>query len=312
MNLPKKVTILEVGPRDGFQNERQFIPTQKKIDIVNALARSGLKKIQVTSTVHPKAIPQLVDAEEVMTKIDRVPGVAYRILAPNLKGVQRAISLRPDEINLMMAVTDSFNRSNANRSVDEALKDYENLVPMILAAGISVIGGMGCSLGCPFEGKIPIKNLEKIINRYVAMGIHSVGISDTVGVANPRLVYDVTSHLLDKYPGIHFHMHFHNNRGLALSNILAGLQAGVTEFDAAIGGLGGCPYSPKASGNIATEDVVNMMTEMGIETGVDLDVLLKVSEMVQEVVPHPLDSAIVKSGKPWVLQKAPEQQKKIG
>ena len=312
MKLPKKVTVVEVGPRDGFQSEKQFIPTNEKVDIVNALSRTGLKKIQVTSAVHPKAIPQLADAEEVMTKIDRMPGVNYHILAPNIKGIQRAVLLKPEGINLMMSVSESHNRSNANRSVEESLRDYETLVPMIMDKGISVVGGMACAFGCPFEGKIPIKQLEKIVDRYMSMGIRSVGLSDTVGVANPQLVYNVVSHMLDKYPDVDFHMHFHNNRGLALANILAGMQAGVTEYDAAIGGLGGCPYAPNASGNIATEDVVNMMTEMGIETGVDLDALLIVSEMVKNVISHPLDSAVVKSGKPWVLHKAPTCQVKVG
>jgi len=311
MNLPQKVTIVEVGPRDGFQNEKQFIPTKKKIDIVNALAKTGLKNIQVTSAVHPKAIPQLADAEEVMTKMERLPGVSYRILAPNLKGVQRSIPLKPDMINLMMSISESHNRSNANRSIAESLEDFENIVPMIHDAGISVIGGSACALGCPFEGKIPIRQFEKAVDRYNAMGIRSVGIADTIGTANPQQVYDMTSHMLDKYPDIHFHMHLHNTRGLALANILAAMQAGISEFDAAIGGLGGCPYAPNASGNIATEDLVSMLTQMGIETGVDLDALLKVSEMVKEVIPHPLDSAVVKSGKPWVLQKAPERQEKI-
>ena len=312
MKLPRKVTVVEVGPRDGFQSEKQFIPTNEKIDIVNALSRTGLKNIQVTSVVHPKAIPQLADAEEVMTKIDRLPGVNYRILAPNLKGVQRAVLLKPDAINLMMSVSESHNRSNANRSVEESLREFETVVPVIMDAGISVIGGMACALGCPFEGKVPIQQLEKIVDRYISMGIRSTGLSDTVGVANPQLVYDVVSHMLDKYPDVHFHMHFHNNRGLAMANILAAMQAGVTEFDTAIGGLGGCPYAPNASGNIATEDVVNMMTEMGIETEVDLDALLMVSEMVKKVIPHPLDSAVVKSGKPWVLQMAPDCQIKVG
>jgi hydroxymethylglutaryl-CoA lyase len=312
MKLPRRVTVVEVGPRDGFQSEKQFIPTNEKIDIVNALSRTGLKNIQVTSVVHPKAIPQLADAEEVMTKIDRLPGVNYRILAPNLKGVQRAVLLKPDAINLMMSVSESHNRSNANRSVEESLREFETVVPVIMDAGISVIGGMACALGCPFEGKVPIQQLEKIVDRYISMGIRSTGLSDTVGVANPRLVYDVVSHMLDKYPDVHFHMHFHNNRGLAMANILAAMQAGVTEFDTAIGGLGGCPYAPNASGNIATEDVVNMMTEMGIETEVDLDALLMVSEMVKKVIPHPLDSAVVKSGKPWVLQTAPDCQIKVG
>lgn len=311
MNLPKKVTVVEVGPRDGFQSERQFIPTDKKVQIVNALLKTGLKHIQVTSFVHPKAVPQLADAEEVMSRIHRLPGVSYRILAPNLRGVQRAIPYKPDKINLMMSASESHNRANANRSVEESLRDFEKIVPMILDAGISATGGMACSLGCPFEGKIPVQNLERIVGRYIAMGITGVAISDTVGVANPKLVYNVAAHMLDKYPQIHWHMHFHNNRDLALANILAAMQAGITEFDASIGGLGGCPYAPNAAGNIATEDLVNMLTEMDIETGVDLDALIAVSEMVQQVVPHPLDSAIMKSGKPWVLHTAPDQQCKI-
>jgi hydroxymethylglutaryl-CoA lyase len=311
MNLPKKLTVVEVGPRDGFQSERQFIPTDKKVEIINALLKTGLKNIQVTSFVHPKAVPQLADAEEVMSKIDRLPGVSYRILAPNLRGVQRAIPHKPDKINLMMSASESHNRANANRSIEESLIDFEKIVPMILEAGISATGGMACSLGCPFEGKIPIQQLERIVDRYIAMGITGISISDTVGVANPKLVYNVAAHMLDKYPKIHWHAHFHNNRDLALANILAAMQAGVTEFDASIGGLGGCPYAPNAAGNIATEDLVNMLKEMDVETGVDLDALMAVSEMVQQVVPHRLDSAIMKSGKPWVLHKAPDQQCKI-
>ena len=307
-----KVTVAEVGPRDGFQIEKQFIPTDKKIEIINALSRTGLKVIQVTSFVHPKAIPQLADSEEVMSRIDRLPGISYRVLAPNLKGVLRAIPLKPDKINLMMSVTESHNRANANRSIEESLKDFENFIPMILDAGISVVGGMGCALGCPFEGRVSTQQIERVVDRYIAMGIRSIGIADTIGVGNPKLVYDVVSHLKKRYPEIHWHMHLHNNRDLALANILAAMQAGVTEFDGAIGGLGGCPYAPNAAGNISTEDLVNMLTEMGIETGVNLDALLSVSEMVQKVVPHPLNSALTKSGKPWVLQEAPVHQTKIG
>jgi hydroxymethylglutaryl-CoA lyase len=312
MNLPKKVTIVEVGPRDGFQNEKQFIPTEKKVKIVNALARAGLKNIQVSSVVHPKAVPQLADAEEVMAKIDRLPGVSYRLLAPNLRGVQRAIPLKPDKINLMMSVSESHSRSNGNRSIEESLKEYETLVPMILESGISVSGGMACGFGCPFEGKVPIRQIERVADRYRAMGIKSVGIADTVGFANPQQVYHTIAHLLDKYPDLQWLAHFHNHRDLALANILAAMQAGLTRFDAAIGGLGGCPYAPNAAGNVATEDLVNMLTEMGIETGVDLDALLAAADMVRQTIPHPLNSALLKSGKPWVLAKAPDCQAKIG
>jgi hydroxymethylglutaryl-CoA lyase len=312
MNLPEKVTVVEVGPRDGFQNEKQFIPTDKKVEIVNALARTGLKNIQVSSVVHPGAIPQLADAEEVMAKIERLPGVSYRLLAPNLRGVKRALPLKPDKIYLMMSVSESHNRSNANRSIEESLKEFETLVPMILEKGVSVSGGMACAFGCPFEGKVPIRQIEKVADRYAAMGVKSIGIADTVGFANPKQVYDTVAHLLDKYPDVQWLAHFHNHRDLGLANILAAMQAGLVRFDSAIGGLGGCPYAPNAAGNVATEDLVNMLAEMGVETGVDLDALLAVAEMVRQVIPHPLNSALLKSGKPWVPAKAPGCQAKIG
>ena len=311
MKLPSKVTVVEVGPRDGFQNEKQFIPTEKKIQIINALSMTGLKNIQATSFVHPKAIPQLADAEEVMAKINRPPGFSYRVLAPNLRGVRRAISFKPQKINLMMSVTESHNRANANRSVEESLKEFEALVSLILEAGIEPSGGMACSLGCPFEGKVTIPQLARVIDRYIGMGIRSIGISDTIGTANPKQVYDVCAALKDRYPDIHWTLHPHNTRDLALANILAAMEAGVTDFDSAIGGLGGCPYAPKATGNVSTEDLVNMLDEMGVETGVDLDALLKVTEMVREAIPHPLDSAVSKAGKPWVLRTPPDQQVKI-
>lgn len=312
MNLPKKVTIVDVGPRDGFQNEKQFIPTERKIEIINGLSRAGLKNIQVSSVVHPKAVPQLADAEEVMTKIDRRPDVSYRLLAPNLRGVQRALPLKPDKINLMMSVTESHNRSNANRSVEESLREFATLVPMILEKGIAVSGDMACGFGCPFEGKVALAQIERVADRYLAMGIRGVGLADTVGFASPKQVYDTVSHLLDKYPDVAWLLHLHNHRDLALANIVAAMQAGITQFDSAIGGLGGCPYAPNAAGNVATEDLVNMLDEMGIASGVDLDLLLEVAEVVRETIPHPLSSSLLKAGKPWVLAAAPDCQVKLG
>ncbi len=196
--------------------------------------------------------------------------------------------------------------------IEESLGDFEKVVPLIREAGIEPTGGMACTFGCPFEGKISIQQIERVVDRYIAMGIKRVGLSDTIGSANPQIVYEVCSRMKDRYPDIKWTMHFHNTRDLALPNILTAMEAGMTVFDAAIGGLGGCPYAPNASGNISTEDLVNMMNEMGIETGVDLDALLVVSGMLREVIPHSLDSAIVKAGKPWVLKKAPEKQVKVG
>jgi hydroxymethylglutaryl-CoA lyase len=313
MNLPKSVTIVDVGPRDGFQIEKHFIPTEKKIKIVNGLIRAGLRNIQVSSVVHSKAVPQLADAEEVMTKIDRRPGVSYRLLVPNLRGVKRALPLKPDKIDLMMSVTESHNRSNANRSIEESLKEFETLVPMILGKGIEVSGGMACGFGCPFEGKVAIAQIERVADRYLGMGIRSIGIADTVGCANPRQVYRTMAHLLDKYPEIQWLAHIHNHRDLGLANILAAMQAGLTEFDTSIGGLGGCTFAPNAAGNVATEDLVNMLDEMGIACEVNLDALLDVAELVRETIPHPLlNSALLKTGKPWAPAKAPDCQIKLG
>ena len=312
MNLPSQVNIVEVGPRDGFQNEAQFIPTDKKVEVVNALSRTGLKNIQVTSFVHHQAIPQLADEEEVMSRIDRLPGVSYRVLAPNLRGVQRAITFKPQKINLMMSVTESHNRANANRSIEESLRDFENLVPLIRDAGIEPSGGMACALGCPFEGQVPLQQLRRVIDRYLAMGIRSIGVADTIGTANPKQVYEVCASLKDRYADVHWTLHLHNTRYLALANTLAAIEAGMRDFDAAIGGLGGCPYAPNASGNVSTEDLVNMLNEMGVVTGIDLDALLAVGEMVQKVIPHSLNTALGKAGKPWQLRKPPDRQVKIG
>jgi hydroxymethylglutaryl-CoA lyase len=312
MNLPSQVNIVEVGPRDGFQNEAQFIPTDKKVEVVNALSRTGLKNIQVTSFVHPQAIPQLADAEEVMSRIDRLPGVSYRVLAPNLRGVQRAITFKPQKINLMMSVTESHNRANANRSVEDSLREFENLVPIIRDAGIEPSGGMACAFGCPFGGKVPVEQLRQVIDRYRAMGIRSIGMADTIGTTNPKQVYDVCASLKDRHPDIQWTLHLHNTRDLALANTLAAMEAGMKDFDSAIGGLGGCPYAPNATGNVSTEDLVNMLNEMGVATGVDLDALLAVGELVQKVIPHSLNTALGKAGRPWQLQKPPDRQVKIG
>ncbi|MCL4369403.1 MAG: hydroxymethylglutaryl-CoA lyase [Chloroflexi bacterium] len=312
MQLPKRVHIMEVGPRDGFQAEHDWIPTERKIEIINALSGSGIPEIQATSFVHPRAVPQLADAEEVMARIDRVPGVRYQVLVPNLKGLQRALPLNPDGIHLMMSVTESHNRSNANRSIDDSMREFEQMVPVAREVGIRVEAGMACVFGCPFEGEVPIAQLDRIITRYREMGIAHMSLGDTIGVANPRQMYDSCAHLLDKFPDVTWTLHLHNTRDMAMANVIAAMQAGMTSFDGAVGGLGGCPYAPGATGNVATEDLVNMLTEMGVETGIDLDALIAASKTVQGVVPHKLDSCMVKAGKRTELKPAPRGQEKIG
>lgn len=312
MRLPKKVHIMEVGPRDGFQAEHDWIPTEQKIEIVDALSRTGLSEIQATSFVHPKAVPQLRDAEEVMAKITRVPGVRYQALVPNMKGLQRAMACGVDGVHLMMSVTEAHNRSNANRSIEDSFKEFEQMVPVAQAAGIKVEAGMACVFGCPFEGEVPMEQLDRIITRYREMGIAQMSLGDTIGVANPRQTYDTCCHLRDKFPEVNWTMHMHNTRDMALANAVAAMQAGMTSFDGAVGGLGGCPYAPGATGNVATEDLANMMAEMGVETGVDLDALILVAKRVKEVVNHRLDSCMVTAGRRTDLKVAPACQQKLG
>jgi hydroxymethylglutaryl-CoA lyase len=309
----RKVHIVEVGPRDGFQSEKQFIPTATKIAVVNALSRTGVPAIQVTSFVHPKAIPQFIDSEDVVAGIDILPDVSYRALVPNMRGLERVLPFRGriDTVNLMLSVTESHNRANGNRSIDETLHEIAGMTKVAQGEGFAVSGSMICALGCPFEGRVPIERLQDIAGRYVDLGISAISIADTIGVANPKLVYDTVSYLVGKYPDVTWNMHLHNTRDLALANTLAALEAGVSRFDGGVAGLGGCPYAPGATGNIATEDMVNMLHGMGIETGVDLDRLLAVARMHEEFIPHPLDSSLLRAGPGNVLLPAPERQHKV-
>ncbi|MBA2451527.1 MAG: hydroxymethylglutaryl-CoA lyase [Chloroflexia bacterium] len=297
-NLPKSVTIVDMTPRDGFQMESGYvIPTEQKIEIVNMLSRTGVPEIQVTAFVRPEAVPQLKDAAEVMKGIERIPGVKYRALVPNLKGAERAIDAGADELNMLLSVTDSHSLSNANRTTEDALDTLAPVVKLAREKDVPVTGGTACSLGCPFEGFPPVERLVWVIERFHGWGVRKISVADTVGMANPVLVYDRLSRLRERFPDVEFSLHLHDTRRMAMPNIIAGLQAGVTEFDGTVGGLGGCPYAPGATGNISTEDMVHMFHEMGIETGVDLDGLLDVARRLREIVNHDLDSNILRAGK---------------
>jgi hydroxymethylglutaryl-CoA lyase len=296
-NLPKTATIVDMTGRDGFQMEPEFIPTESKIAIINLLSHSGLRQIQVTSFVHPRAVPQLRDAEAVMAGIERVPGVTYRVLVPNLKGAERALAVGADELNLLVSVTDSHSLSNANRTTADALTALEPVIELAQRRGVSATGGAAVSLGCPFEGVPPRERLDMVYGFFYERGVRKLSVADTVGMANPALVYERLSYLRDRYPEATFSLHLHDTRRMAMANILAGLQAGVTEFDGTAGGLGGCPYAPGATGNISSEDMVHMLHEMGITTGVDLDALLVINRRLREIVGRELDSNIARAGK---------------
>ncbi|HEV8587223.1 MAG TPA: hydroxymethylglutaryl-CoA lyase [Methylomirabilota bacterium] len=296
MQTPGNVTICEVGTRDGFQIEPDFIPTEQKIEVVNLLAAAGLARIEVTSFVSPKAVPQLKDAEEVMARITRRPGTRYAALVPNEKGAVRAVEARVDVIHTVLSASESHNLANVNMTVAESLDRLGGVLRVAAAAKLHVGCGISTSFGCPFEGDVPVARLEQVVGRLVDMGARAIGLADTTGMANPRQVGRVLDHLMPRFPGIEWTLHTHDTRAMAIPNILAAMEHGVTNFDASIGGLGGCPFAPGASGNVCTEDLVHCLHAMGIETGIDLDRLVGVSRRVQAIIGRTLPGQIVKAG----------------
>jgi hydroxymethylglutaryl-CoA lyase len=298
MRLPQRVTICEVGTRDGFQIEPEFIPTEAKIEVVNLLGDAGLPRIEVTSFVHPKAVPQLRDAEEVMAKIRRRPSTRYAALVPNDKGAVRAVDAGVDAIHTVISASESHNLANVNMTIAESLEKLRAVTTVAGRAGVALSCGISTSFGCPFEGDIPVTQLERLVSALTGMGARAIGLADTTGMANPRQVRQTLEHLIPRFPGIEWTLHTHDTRAMAIPNILAALECGVTNVDSSIGGLGGCPFAPGASGNVCTEDLVHCLHAMGVETGVDLDRLLAVSRRVQEIVGHELPGQIVKAG-PW-------------
>ncbi len=298
MNLPADMTVREVGPRDGFQAESEWIPTEAKIELIDALSSTGLKAIQATSFVSPRAIPQLRDAVEVMSTIRREPGVEYNVLVPNAFGARRAVETRVDSIGVVVSASQSHNRENVNRTIRESLDGFREVMEVAQAAGVPVGGGIATAFGCPYEGEVPASQVVSIASEMAEMGMAGVELGDTTGLANPRQVEDLLKALRDALPSTPVHLHFHDTRGLGLANVLAGLQQGVTHFDGSIGGLGGCPYAPGASGNIPTEDLVYMLESMGVVTGVDVDRLLEVARRAQQVIGRELPSNLLKAGRP--------------
>lgn len=318
MNLPKKVTICEVGPRDGFQQEKQtIIPTAAKVDIINRVAASGVKVIEIGSFVHPKAVPQMADSGEVARLIDKVPGVQYRPFLTNLKGVERALACGIDRIKLSHAASESHNLSNFNQTIEQTVEGFKACVELARRHNAILSGALTVSFGCPFEGKVPLENIKAHVRRFVDLGIYEISLADTTGMANPQQVYEMMSDLVQTFPDVKWILHMHDTRGMALANILANIlaamQAGVSWFDASFSGLGGCPYAPGASGNVATEDLVHMLHEMGIETGIDLDLAIENARLARAIVGHETDSRMLKAGKvsDLVLEK-PKGQNKIG
>lgn len=307
--LPAVIQLNEVGPRDGLQLEDAQIPTEEKVRLVDALSRTGVPAIQVTSFVRPDAVPQLADAEEVMERIERVPGVEYSVLVPNRRGLERAIPFAPDAVETMLSVTDSHSLANANRTTQQALEGVADLVELADRHGIEVVGGMATALGCPFEGRPPYDRVAWVTEKYLELGLRRVTVADTIGVADPAHVHDLLGRLMLDFPELEFALHLHDTRGLAVANTLAGIAAGVTRFDSSVGGLGGCPFAPGATGNVATEVLVHLFALLGVRTGVDLDAYLDIArQQVAALVDHPLESALARADPSWVTTAPPQRQ----
>ncbi|MDQ0158902.1 hydroxymethylglutaryl-CoA lyase [Alkalibacillus salilacus] len=290
VSLPQDVTIKEVGPRDGLQNEKTLIDTEAKISLINQLSESGLSYIELTSFVHPKWIPQLKDAVEVAKGIDRKNDLTYAALVPNLKGLERAIEADVDEVSIFMSASETHNQKNINKSIDETYPVLQEVVDGAKQEGKSVRGYISTVFGCPYEGKIDVNQVMSVCDNLFSMGIDELSIGDTIGVANPVQVHNVLSSMKERFDQNHLALHFHDTRGMALANTYVALEHGFRTFDGSLGGLGGCPYAKGASGNVATDDLVHMLTEMGIETGVNLDKLTNTGLAIEKHLDKPLPS----------------------
>jgi len=291
-----RITICEVGPRDGFQSEKTFIPTRKKIETANALFAAGLRHMQVTSFVSPRAVPQLADAEEVLAGLDRPEGAWVTALVPNLRGAQRAASADLDAVHTVLSASETHNLKNVNRPVDQSLVELEAIFDVLSGAGIAVEGGIATAFGCPFEGIVPPEQLARIARRYQDLGATSVSLGDTTGMATPLTVQAAIRAIRDAAPEMEIHLHFHNTRGVGLACVMTGLAEGVTYYDAAVGGLGGCPFAAGATGNICTEDLAYLLQESGYDTGVDLNRLIDAAALAQEVIGRALPGQVLKAG----------------
>lgn len=290
MMHPDRVTVVEVGPRDGLQNESATIATADKIAFVDRLSRAGFPVIEVTAFVSPKWVPQMADASDVLSGITRRPDARYTALVPNLTGLDRALDASADEVAVFAAASESFSRRNINQSIGESLETYRAVCERAAARGTRVRAYLSTAFGCPFEGAVDPAAVARVAGELIAMGACEVAVSDTIGIAHPGQVPVVVSAVAERVPLDRIALHFHDTRGTALANVLAALELGIATFDASAGGLGGCPYAPGATGNLATEDLLYMLHGLDIQTGVDLDAVLEASFFIEEKIGHPLAS----------------------
>ena len=295
MNYPAHVNIIDVGPRDGLQNEKQPVPAAVKIELVHRLQNAGLREIEVTSFVSPKWVPQMADNAEVMAGMARQPGVRYSVLTPNLKGFEAALTTQPDEIVVFGAASEAFSQKNINCSIAESIERFAPVVEAALAAGIAVRGAMSCTVGCPYEGEIAPERVAYLAGLMKSIGVQRVDVADTIGVGTPLKVQKALEATLKYFDSDAISGHFHDTYGQALSNTLAALQLGVWNYQSSVAGLGGCPYAKGATGNVATEDVVYLLHGMDIDTGIDLDALIDAGQFISDHLGRPSQSRVARA-----------------
>jgi hydroxymethylglutaryl-CoA lyase len=302
----KRIHFNEVAPRDGFQIEPQFIPTDAKVALIDALSECGYAKIEVTSFTSPRAIPMLRDADEVMGRIRRVPGVEYTALVPNLRGAQRALEARADELNLVMSISETHNLANLRMSRESSFAALAEVV-RVVDGRTPINVSLSTAFGCPMEGAVTLDEVVRWAGRFAALGVRGLTICDTTGMAHPVQVGRMVEALRQRFAGLQLTLHFHNTRGMGLANVLAAVQGGIDRFDGSLGGLGGCPYAPGASGNVSSEDAIHMLDSMGYETGIDLDRLLALARRMPSIVGHEVPGQVAKAGRITDLHPAPSQ-----
>jgi hydroxymethylglutaryl-CoA lyase len=294
-DLPGRISLREVGPRDGLQNEDP-VPTEAKVELIDALSLTGVGRIEAVSFVHPAAIPQMADAAEVWSKVERAGDVRYSALVPNLRGAERALEAGFTELEVVVSASDTHNRKNVNRSTEESLDDIAKTIELAHGRGATCQVIVSTAWGCPYEGDVPVDRVVAVASRAVRDGADSASFGDTTGMATPSRVTRLVGDFRMANPETALNLHFHNTRGTGLANVLAALQLGVADFDASVGGLGGCPYAPGATGNIASEELVHMVEDMGVATGVDLQALIDVAARAERMVGHTLPSQVLRAG----------------
>lgn len=312
MTYPKSVNIIEVGLRDGLQMESTFVDTAVKVELLDALIAAGIRHFEATSFVSPRAVPQLRDAADVLSQAQHPAGVTLAALAPNRKGAERALESSVDEIVVFLSASETHNQKNLNRPIEQSLRDIEEIAETVTGSSIACKGAVAVAFGCPFEGDIPFSTLEHIVTRFHQAGFRALTLGDTTGMATPHIVKDTVRRLQDAFPDIALTLHFHNTRGIGLVNVMAGLECGIDSYESSVGGLGGCPFAPNATGNICTEDLVYLLHETGIDTGIDLEKLIRIAQRLEDILGRTLPGQLMKAGPRSRLHSAKEVAAAVG